>query len=132
MNTDTETTLCSQSSCDGTAGDGGTARAVKPDFRVEPRDEGVSLHLALPGVSREQVSISHQDGQLRITADRTDAVPEGWRAHQVQERPSKYELVVRLHQNLDPGTAAAELRDGVLTVQIERHEAAKPREITVN
>ncbi|MFP6865837.1 MAG: Hsp20 family protein [Roseibacillus sp.] len=39
---------------------------------------------------------------------------------------------MRLHRELDPTSIRANLADGVLHLEIERHEAAKPRAIEVN
>ena len=122
----------SQSTCGGTCDVGGSAPAVKPDYRIERHDEGVTLHLALPGVSKDQVGVSLEQGLLTITGERTVTVPEAWKAPRELPHPATYKLVVRLHRELDPTSIRANLADGVLRLGIERHEAAKPRTIEVN
>jgi len=122
----------SPSTCGGTCDGGRTASAVKPAYQVERHDEGVSLHLALPGVPKDQVGISLQDGTLTVTATRSRAVPDDWKTHQEFRHPDHYRLAVQLNPDLDPSTIKATLTDGVLTLTIERHEAAKPRAIEVN
>lgn len=127
-----QATLKQQPSCSGTCDSGGSTPATRPDYRVESRDEGVSLRLALPGVPRDQVAITLTEGLLTVTAERHETVPEDWKRLRDIPRPHAYKLAVRLHPDLDPSSVKAELTDGVLTLEIQRHEAARPRTITVN
>ena len=131
MNDQTTLNKSDRSSCGGTECEGG-ARTVRPAYRAERRDTGVSLHIALPGVAKGQATVSVEDGLLTIRASRGDQVPEGWTARQEVRVPSDYLLRLRLHEDLDPTGAAAELRDGVLSVAIERRSETLPRSIEIN
>lgn len=104
---------------------------MQPDYRVVKRDEGVSLFLALPGVPRDQLNVSVEQGLLTVTGKRPGQASEDWKCHRALRAPGTYKLTVRLHRDLDPGTVQANLADGVLTLTLERHEAAKPKVIAV-
>ena len=126
----TESTLCN-TSCDGTDG-AGNAHTVQPAYQVEKHEEGVSLSLALPGVTRENLRVSTNDGHVTIEGQRSNPVSEDWKVHRSFEAPGAYKLVLRLHPDLDPGSATAKLSNGILNLRVSKHEAAKPRTISVN
>jgi HSP20 family protein len=44
----------------------------------------------------------------------------------------EFRRVIALPDDVDPERVAAKYRDGVLQITIQRHEAARPRQITVN
>ena len=125
-----ESPLCN-TSCDGTDG-AGNARTAQPAYHVERHDEGVSLSLALPGVQRDDLRVSTTDGHVTIEGRRTNSVPENWSTRRELESPDVYKLVLRLHPDLDPSSASAKLADGILRLHFSKHEAAKPRTISVN
>lgn len=121
----------SQSPCAVASNGGGTAPSTQPEYRVEKREEGISLQVTLPGVPKDHLQVSAEKGHLTITAERSNAHPEDWTAHRDPGPSASYKLVVRLHPDLDPATIQANLALGVLTLFIDRHEAAKPRSIEV-
>ena len=131
MNEKTTVTETDRSSCGGTECGGG-ATTVRPAYRVERRDTGVSLHIALPGVEKGQASVSVEEGVLTVRATRNNELPEGWAARREAFVPSDYLLRLRLREDLDPATTGAELRDGVLSVAVERRREALPRSIEIN
>ena len=131
MNEDTTLTNCDRAACAG-AECGGGARTVRPAYRVERRETGVTLHIALPGVEKGQASVSVEEGVLTVQGTRNDGVPEGWTVRRETFVPSDYLLRLRLREDLDPATTGAELRDGVLSVAIERRSEALPRSIEIN
>lgn len=109
------------------------------DRYVEPRhtsrridDHTWELGIILPGVKREDITVSLKDGELEVVAPRADILPEGWRPLQSsRHRPDGYRLLVSLVVEVDPDRIAAKLEDGVLTLCLPVAENAKPRRISV-
>lgn len=131
MNTQ-EQSVCTPSGCETPPVTQRTPRVARPEYQVERRDDGLHLHLALPGVTREQITLSVENDLLHVTAERPAPAVADWKVHLAPDLPDRYDLRVRLHRDLDPASVNASLADGILTLAVERHEASKPRTIAVN
>lgn len=105
--------------------------AARPAYRSAETDEGIELTVALPGTRKEGLDLTFRDRILTLRAQRQDSIPEGWTVRQEAPRPESYELRVRLHSSLDPAKTSAELKDGLLRLQIGKREEALPRKIEV-
>ena len=105
---------------------------VKPVHEIKETAEAYGLTVYLPGVAKDGVELTAEDGLLRIVGRRAWKQPEGWTALYRESPDAAYELVLT-HDNLvDPDKVAADLRDGVLRVSLPKQEALKPRKIAVN
>lgn len=111
----------------------GTSRLAEPRHTSRRVDDHTwELDVVLPGVKREDISISLKAGELEVLAPRTDALPAGWRPLQSpRPRPDGYRLQVSFAVEVDSDRIGAKLEDGVLTLRLPVAENAKPRRITV-
>jgi len=105
---------------------------VKPVYEVKQTDDAYGLTVFLPGVSKENLEITAEDGQFRLFARRAWKQPESWTSVYRESSDAAYELVLTHDNLIDPDKVVAELKDGVLRVSLPKHEALKPRKITVN
>jgi HSP20 family protein len=97
---------------------------------TEQPDGGIVLKLEMPGVSRENLQIDVDSGELAITGRRIEARSAG--TYLVRERPQgSFRQVYTLDDTIDPAKIDAVLEGGVLTLTLQRKEAVKPRKITV-
>ena len=124
----TKSTECCGTSCEVPE----AKNTVRPGYRVNETDSGITLEIALPGVRKEDVSVSSTESILTLTASRADSVPDDWKVHQATDRPDGYELRIRLNRTLDPGRIDATLEHGVLHLAVAKREEAQPRRISVN
>jgi HSP20 family protein len=108
------------------------AHAVKPAYEIKETPEAFGATIYLPGVTKEGLEITAEEGQVRIVGRRAWKQPESWTALHRESDNSPFELVLGHENAIDPEKIAAELRDGVLRVSLPKHEAIKPRKITVN
>lgn len=109
-----------------------TGRTIRPAYEIKETPEAFGVTVALPGVAKDGVEITAEDGQLRIVGRRAWQQPEGWTALHRESADAAYELVLTHDHTVDAEKVAAELRDGVLKVSLPKHEALKPRKIAVN
>lgn len=98
---------------------------------VEDAD-GVTLWADLPGVSRDNLQISFNDGALHIKGQAVVPTPSELRVQHAELRQPHFARSFSLSSDLDAGKIAAQLHDGVLKLTIPRREEAKPRRITIN
>jgi HSP20 family protein len=108
------------------------ARAVKPLYEIKETPDAFGATVFLPGVAKDGLEITAEEGQLRIVGRRSWKQPEGWTALHRESVDAPYELVLSHDNAIDMDKIAAELRDGVLRVSLPKHEAIKPRKIAVN
>jgi len=82
---------------------------------VDIYEDGDSYHVRteIPGVKKEDVKITLQDGVLTVSFSTT-------------------ERSVRLPDSAVSGDVTAKLEDGVLTVSVAKAETAKPRTIEIS
>lgn len=93
----------------------------RPQFRISEDANGTSVHIALPGVRKEDLKLTLHESSLRIEATRRDT-----------DTARRYCLDLRLTSRLDGTKTTAALDSGVLTLQVPVREESKPRQIAVN
>ena len=80
---------------------------------------GYELHLALPGVAKEAVSLDFQEGQLVVAGSRPAPATEGEEApklRRVETRFGEFSRTFRLPETVNVKGITAELTDGLLRV----------------
>ena len=89
------------------------------------------IHLDLPGINADSISLTVEQNVLTIRADRAPVKADGAQMI-VAERPyGTFTRQVFLGETLDAENIAADYAAGVLTLTIPVREAAKPRSIQV-
>lgn len=108
------------------------AQTVRPHYEIRETDEAFGATVYLPGVTKEGLEITAEEGQIRIVGRRAWKQPEGWTALHRESVDAPFELVLGHENAVDNEKIAAELQDGVLRVSLPKHEAIKPRKIAVS
>jgi HSP20 family protein len=105
---------------------------VKPRYEIKETPDAFGATVFLPGVSKENLEITAEQGQIRIFGRRGWKQPEKWTPLHRESTDLAFELVLAHDNAVDTEKIAAELRDGVLRVSLPKHEAVKPRKISVS
>jgi len=106
-------------------------RWVLPYSRIsEARDGSIVVSLEMPGVSKEDLGIEVENGELRVTGRRKEKRVEG-EVLLRERREGSFSRTFTLDDTVDPDAIGASLAAGVLTVTLHRKEAVKPRRIAV-
>lgn len=111
-----------------------TARAgavIRPHYQLQDQPEAWALTVHLPGVSKEGLEITAEDGQLRITGRPGWQRPAEWTPVHRETSDAAYELALSHDHMIDADKITAELREGVLRVSLPKPEARRPRRIAV-
>jgi HSP20 family protein len=108
------------------------AHAVKPLYEIKETPDAFGATVYLPGVAKEGLEITAEEGQLRIVGRRAWKQPEGWTSLHRESVDAPFELVLAHDNAIDTEKIAAEVRDGVLRISLPKHEAIKPRKIAVS
>ena len=105
---------------------------IRPLYEVRETDEAWGLQVYLPGVAREGLEISAEEGLITIRGRRDWKAPAGWTLLYRESADAPYELVLQHDNTIDVEKIHAELKDGVLRISLPKAEAVKPRRIAVS
>jgi HSP20 family protein len=105
---------------------------VKPLYELAEGAEAWGLTVHLPGVTKENLELTAEEGSILIRGRRSWQKPEGWTAVYRESADAAYELTLEHDNSVDADKIHAELKDGVLRVSLPKTEAVKPRKISVN
>lgn len=104
---------------------------VKPRFDVDETSDAFALVVDLPGVAKDGLELTAEEGIFRIVGRRAWVRPEAW-TKLYRETPEATFVLELTHDNaVDLDKIHAELKDGVLRVSLPKTEAIKPRKIAV-
>jgi HSP20 family molecular chaperone IbpA len=105
---------------------------IQPHHEVREADEAWDLQVYLPGVAKEGLKFTAEEGLITIRGLREWKTPAGWTALYRESADAPYELVLQHDNTIDVEKIHAELKDGELRISLPKAETVKPRKITVN
>ena len=86
----------------------------------------------LPGMRREDIDISLQDGTLTISGERKRESNNGKTAQRTERYVGTFRRSIGLPTGVDPSKVSATYEDGILKVTLPKAEEAKPKQIQVS
>jgi HSP20 family protein len=103
-----------------------------PSVDIAETAEAFEIKAELPDLRKEDVKVSVEDGQLRISGERKQEKEEkGKKFHRVERSYGSFMRSFSLPENVDDAKLSAEYKDGVLNVRLPKTERAKPKAIAV-
>lgn len=111
---------------------GNLGATVKPNYQIKETDDAFGVTAFLPGVTKEGLELTADDGEFRIVGRRAWQQPGDWTALYRETSLAPFELVLAHDNIVAADKINAELKDGVLRVSLPKHEAIKPRKIAVS
>jgi HSP20 family protein len=116
----------------GGCAEAGSCATRRPRYEINETEASFDVTVNLPGVHRDSLEITDENGELLIKGKRTAVVPEGLSALYRETSDSPFELALHHGDTIDSQKIGAELKDGVLQVKLSKAESAKPRKIAVS
>lgn len=108
-----------------------TGANVFPAINVFTEPAGIVVRAEVPGIRSDQLSVQIEPGRLTISGERTPGAGSKASYHRRERRYGKFSRTIQLPSDVDPQGGTAECRNGLLTIRIPKHAAAKPRQINV-
>jgi len=103
-----------------------------PAVNVWENADHVYVEAELPGLEAKDLEIHVTGGnQLTIKGERKQQVPEKAVLHRQERGFGAFVRVLTLPFNVDAEKVDARFENGVLVIDLAKHEAAKPRKISV-
>lgn len=103
-----------------------------PLFDLAEYENESVLIAELPGVRKEDVKISYENGYLTVAGERKPfEIPEGSNWIRNEIRSGKFNRSIELPHDVEADRISAELKNGVLRITLPKAEEIKPREIRI-
>ena len=109
----------------------GLAPTLRPVYSIRETPASFDVTVDLPGVAKDGLEITSEEGLLSIVGRRVWRQPTGWTRLHRESVDADYALTLRHDDAVDADRIQAELRDGVLRLTLPKGEALKPRRIPV-
>ena len=103
---------------------------VAPVVNLHQDGDGFTLEVEMPGVGKQAVEVTVEDGKLILGGHRTATGDFGKPVHR-ERKAGDYRRVFDLDPSIDATRITARIEQGLLTVHLPKTEAVKPRKITV-
>jgi len=107
-------------------------QAWAPALDVHEDKDGYTIRAEIPGMKREDIEVSIQDGALVIAGERlAEKVNDGTEVHRQERYCGRFSRVLTLPTAVSGDKVKATYKDGILTVVLPKAEEAKPKQIAV-
>lgn len=104
-----------------------------PALDVHEDKDSFVIRTELPGLKREDIEVSLQDGALIISGERKEEKVEAdVEVHRQERYYGKFQRALTLPEPVAADKVKADYKDGVLTVTLPKTEEAKPKKIDVS
>jgi HSP20 family protein len=107
---------------------------LAPPLDVRERTEDFLIAAEFPGVKKEDIAITLENGVLTISAELKNerSESEGGRVIRQERRFGKYVRSLRLGTQINEKAIKANYKDGVLELTLPKAEEVKPKKIVVD
>ncbi len=101
-----------------------------PRVDILETENDIVLYADMPGCKPEDINLEFENGQLQIFG-RCQPRQEGTEYLLQEYGVGNYYRSFTINEQIDPNRISATYKQGVLTVQLAKSEAAKPKRISV-
>jgi HSP20 family protein len=108
------------------------ARTFVPVTDIYETEDSLTVVMEMPGVQKDNVDISAEDGVLRVYGRLDFSNYTGLQPVYTEYNIGHYARSFRLSSKIDQGKISAKMNDGVLHLTLPKTEEAKPRVISVS
>ena len=105
-------------------------KVIMPPVDVYETPEKYLIVLDMPGAVKDSIEITAEGDTLSVKAD-TVPVAGNWKPVVTEFETGTYRRVFTIGQKVDREKIAAKYESGVLTLELDKSEAVKPRKIEV-
>ncbi|HEX4086963.1 MAG TPA: Hsp20/alpha crystallin family protein [Chthoniobacteraceae bacterium] len=103
---------------------------ITPVANILETSDGYVLEAEMPGVTKESLEVTVENGELAIVGRRADKEQAGTPVYR-ESRQLDYRRVFDLDPSIDTARITAKIDQGILTLTLPKAEEVKPRRIQV-
>lgn len=108
-------------------------RTWMPPVDIQETPDAYRLTAELPGLTKEDISITLENNVLRLTGERKfekDVKKEGY--HRIERTYGTFARAFTLPSQVNNEKVEAAFENGLLTISVPKAEQAKPRKIAIS
>ena len=105
--------------------------AAGPRFHLFDVGSALVIKADLPGMAGKDLQISLNQDVLTLAGERKSDAPEGYAVHRKERPTTRFSRSFTLPSKVDLERTSAVLKDGVLTLTLNKAVEAQPRQIAV-
>jgi HSP20 family protein len=109
-----------------------TGRGAFPPVNVFSEGDDYVVVAELAGVKKEDLDVRVKGDTVRIQGKKTLEQNDEVSVHRRERAAGQFDRTLSFPAQLDGAKAAADYRDGVLTLRLPRAESEKPRSVAIN
>jgi HSP20 family protein len=109
-----------------------TGRGAFPPVNVFSEGDDYVVVAELAGVKKEDLDVQIKGDTVRIQGKKTLEQADDVSVHRRERAEGQFDRTLSFPAQLDVAKAAADYRDGVLTLRLPRAESEKARSVTIN
>ena len=105
-------------------------RRIRPLYKITEKKGEVYITMEMPGVQKNDLSVSIENRELRVIGNRPDNAEQG--NYLVRERrDGDFSHAFTIDDTIDQNSIDATLENGVLTIALQQKEEVKPKRIQI-
>jgi HSP20 family protein len=109
-----------------------SGRGAFPPVNVFSEGDDFVVVAELPGVKKEDLDVQVKGDTVRIQGKKAIEHVDNVSVHRRERAAGAFDRTLSFPAQLDAGKAAADYRDGVLTLRLPRADSEKPRSVAIN
>ena len=102
-----------------------------PRVDLAETDDSYLIFMDLPGVPKDSVKITFEEGVLRVSGERP-MPEENVRYYHIERPHGRFFRTFTFARNINPDNISASYKDGVLTITVPKAEESKPIKIEIS
>lgn len=102
-----------------------------PRVSLEDKGSALIVRAEVPGLAEKDVELTLDNSTLTLKGQRRDETPEGYSTHRKERSAYRFSRSFQLPAKVDAERTEAVLKNGVLTVTLQKAQEAQPRQISV-
>lgn len=103
-----------------------------PALDLHQSNDNIVAVVEVPGMRKEDIEISLQDGMLIISGERKEETKPENGSTRTERYTGKFRRSITLPSRVDVNKVSAIYKDGILTVTLPKAEEAKPKQIKIS
>lgn len=104
-----------------------------PGIDISETEDQFLISAELPGMSKEDINISLENGRLAISGERTfENEEKGKKYHRVETKYGSFERSFQLPDNVDEDSISATYENGLLNISIDKNEDKVKKQIEIS
>jgi HSP20 family protein len=106
--------------------------STSPRTNLYENGNNFEIRAEVPGLAKENLNVKIQGNYLEISGERISDAPEGYKVHRTERGIGSFSRSFTLPEDVDSAKVDATLKDGVLYLILPKHEAIKPKRISIS